>query len=477
MWRKFVLSIGLVMFFVGVTQAQTIGYWEFNTIDDITLHDSSGNDFNGILGFPFSTETDPHPTEDSPSSSADDYALQGGEGAVVVDDSEHELLDMTGQEFTAEIWLKIDEPLEGKSWLGTIYYGRHGQGWGIGFQNQNVKFTLFGVVDMFPGIELTNDGQWHHLAFAYTPNVGVDFYLDGEWFTFMEETRDMNAPDTNILWIGAEDGASRPLPGKMDRFRVTQGLVPQEELDSDPDNPKPVTDDTIVYFPFNEEEGAVFETATTPTLQALAGSRWFQQKQAPDYVEDSPSGNVGDYALEFVRGDHAVIDDPDEQLNFQDESFTIETWIQRGDIPGTWGSIVYYSGMDPAPDDQGGYALRLNGDSGILRLSFFNAENGDVDSANAVVPDDGEWHHIAAAYSEDNFTVTFYLDGQESDVIEYFSGILPAVEEFVLHIGGNWDGRDPFVGALDRLRITNAALSAGELDSTAGVAVQGWELH
>ncbi len=456
--------------------ADTLTFLEMDSEGSI-LQDSSGNGLDGKVGFAVSTETDPVPSTDSPSGTAGDHALDIIGGPVVADDSENQLLDLVGQEFTAEMWIKIDESLEGLSWRGTVYYGRHGTGWGIGTRNAELKFTLFGVVDMFPGILLEADGNWHYLGFVYEPEIGVTFYMDGEEYTFMAESRPMNPTNTNILWLGTEDGASRPIPAKLDRFRVTQGLLDPSQLDTDAANPKPVTDDTLVYFPFDEEEGSEYQD-TAGGLTAYVGSEWFALKQAPEYVENTPAGTG--YALDFEQGDHAVIIDDDEQLNFEDASFTLECWAKPGTFAQDTGVLMRYGGSETAPADSGGYGLTLNQATGGVNMTFYRIDNGSdvsITTEDGAFPLDGEWHHVAAVYDEQNFQVRIFIDGEMAYEEDYILGILTAKDASVLHIGGQWDGREAYIGAMDRIRVSSGTLSAEELDYEEPVVpVQEWSV-
>lgn len=452
MTKKSLLAAALIVAACPIiASAQTLGFWEFND-PGLVITDSSGNNLHGTVGFLVDTDSDPITVTDTPSGAEGDRALQIRGGPVVVDDSEERLLNLIGEAFTVEYWIKIDEPLEGRSWMGTVYYGRHGTGWGTGFQNQNVKFTLFGVVDIFPGIALSPDGEWHHLAFSFEPGVGVTSYLDGEFFAFNAETRPMNPTDANVLWLGTEDGASRPYPGKMDRFRVTRGALDENGIDSDSAEPKPVTDNVVVYFPFDEEEGPTFSDAASD-LTALVGSQWSALGQAPDFVEDTPSGTG--YSLNFGLGDHVVVRDPDEMLNFQYQDFTLEMWVKPGAFPDASALLLRYGGDELAPADSGGYGLSVNRETGTISLTFYQVMDGSdhtVTTPAGSLPIDGEWHHIAVAYSEDDFWLYFYVNGELAHEEDHFAGIITAKDVYVLHFGGSWDGRSPYVGGMDRDR-------------------------
>ena len=481
MWKTVWIGIGFVCVLSVAAGADTLGLWEFDTPGSV-LQDRSGNGLDGIVGFDVSTETDPLPDPDTPSGAAGDRSLKirivdSAGGPVVADDSANKILDLAGQPFTAELWIKVYSELQGLSWRGTVYYGRHGTGWGIGTQDRNVKFTLFGVVDMFPGISLQADGQWHHLAFVYEPQVGVSFYLDGALFIYQAETRAMIRTNTNILWLGTEDGASRPIPAYLDRFRVTRGLLDETQLDSNAANPKPVTADTLVYFPFDETAGPEFRDVAGGLI-AYAGTTWFALNQAPDYVNNTPTGSG--YALDFIQGDHAIIRDPEEKLNFEDHSFSLEAWAKPGTFAQDTGVVLRYGGSETAPADSGGYGITLNQANGTVNMTFYRIDGGSdftISSPANSFPWDGAWHHVAVVYSEEDLNVTIYVDGQMVHQEDYGLGILTAKDASLLHIGGQWDGREAYIGSIDRVRVTSDALTAGQLDYTAPVvSVEEWAI-
>ena len=90
----------------------------------------------------------------------------------------------------------------------------------------------------------------------------------------------------------------------------------------------------------------------------------------------------------------------------------------------------------------------------------------DVDST-VPYPFDGAWHHVAAIYSIPDGGVTFYLDGQNVAFVAETEDIkVPGIR--VLDIGAQYTGLRGFEGAIDRVRISTAALTPAQLDSVAG---------
>ena len=62
-------------------------------------------------------------------------------------------------------------------------------------------------------------------------------------------------------------------------------------------------------------------------------------------------------------------------------------------------------------------------------------------------------------------SITYFLNGIEAGTRAYTNGTRLATTNKVLYIGAEWDGGLPFTGLIDRVRISNAALTANQLDS------------
>lgn len=129
--------------------------------------------------------------------------------------------------------------------------------------------------------------------------------------------------------------------------------------------------------------------------------------------------------------------------------------------------MLYYYGP-------GAYSFSLAGTNPrllfttTLRIADFSSQNA------AILPD--EWHHGAVVHRAGE-TMSFYVNGELIDELPYTSGSrLTDVPS--LHIGSEPNGVLPFNGWFDRVRISNVALSAEELDSdpNAPTIVADWSL-
>src|SRR5439155_8369919 len=133
-----------------------------------------------------------------------------------------------------------------------------------------------------------------------------------------------------------------------------------------------------------------------------------------------------------------------------------EAWIKFSDnVEGDRDVIFYYG--DPAR----GYSLSLNFAAGN-ELQVATLGIAEMPSQTAIVELD-VWQHIAVVHKKSQ-SITYFTNGVQAGSLSYTGGTTPAEENKVLYIGAERDGAFPFTGWIDRIRISNSALTAGELD-------------
>jgi hypothetical protein len=134
-----------------------------------------------------------------------------------------------------------------------------------------------------------------------------------------------------------------------------------------------------------------------------------------------------------------------------------------------------FDGAAPYSDSASGIPARFTSDKNMLTVTTF----GIVDAhSNAVIPEDGKWHHVAAVFDYDAMEFRFYVDGQLSDTMEYLQGVNPAPLNLAyLYFGCEANGGAPYVGLLDRVRIFRGAMAQDELDYFEPVQVSEWSLY
>lgn len=444
-----------------VTQAQTtLAEFHFNEGTG-TNTSSAANELVGTLGVTPNPANLPLVITEAPSGAATDRAVQmQGTGFLVVDDSDEPVLAVDAEPLTVEAWVKWDGGGLGAP-RGILAYGASYK-LGINSGGQ-IIWTLFGVVDVSSGWELPADDLWHHVAAAYEPGVGVSVYLDGVE-SWIEETQPMRAFGNNRFSIGSE-GLSNPLAAAFDRVRVHKALLSAEQLDSVATEPKPALETTLVAYDFNETEPP-FQNATATVRPAITSEAYSAAGSVPAFSSDSPTGAAGDYSMEFsVAGQRVVVPDPDQAIRLDTGDFTIQAWAKFG--PQAARAVLFFN------NGPGG-AVSFS----ILDRNVFVTTLGILDQpSSAAIPDDDAWHHLAVVHDATALEFRFYVDGALGDTVSYEGGVLIDVRTATeFFIGSETTGGLPFVGKLDRLKISAGVLPVEELDYPVEVVPSAPEL-
>jgi hypothetical protein len=408
---------------------------------------STVSSLTGTLGVPANPNNLPEIITDTPSGAANDRAVQlRGTGFLLVDDSNGPILNVSSEPLTLETWIKWDGT-DPDQYSGIMAYG---SSYKLGLNNGEIIWTLFGIVDVSTGHYLPADNLWHHVAAVYEPGVGVTVYLDGAPF-FVAETRSMRAFANNLFSIGSE-GLGNQVLAALDRVRVHKAALTAEELDSVAATPKAPLGSTLVAYNFNETS-MPFQNAKAPARPTVTSDDYNAANSAPVFTTDTPSGRAGDFALDFTSaGRRVIVPDPNMAISLDTGDFTLQAWVKFG--PQTARSVLWFS----------------NGPGGALSFSILNRRVfvttlGILDrDSNALIPDDGGWHHIAVVH-ETGKEFRFYVDGVLGDTIAYTSGVLIGVRTADLfYIGSEPNGGLPYVGKLDRLKVTRGVVAPAELD-------------
>lgn len=462
------LAVGLV-FLAGTARGDVAGYFKFDTFpgDNADFTDDTGKGLRGLLGYPYSLPL----SIAGPSGQASDLAVSfDGRGGLVVDDSAAEVLNILQPPITLECWVRATN-FAGVH-VGLISYGVPGGrpasrgpgGYKLGIgPTGDILFTLFAVVDVFSGVPYPFDGEWHHVASVYSIADGsVRFYLDGQEVANVPETRAIKPPGTRYLDIGAQYSGLGRFEGAVDRVRISKAALTPEQLDSVVATVKPVQSTTAVFFNFDTPKTPYQGQGIAPAGKAIPTAEWvithppFQTDGDPTKSTDTPSKVTTDRSLQFGGADVAVVSDPGGALNLNGD-WTLEAWVKFGaNVDGDRDVLFYYG--HPGH----GYSLSLNYAAGN-KLQVTTLGIADMPSDTAVVEPD-VWQHVAVVHKK-GVSITYFLNGKESGTLPYTRGTNPSLTNQVLYIGAEWNGGLPFTGWIDRVRISNSALTASELDS------------
>ncbi|MGI6455361.1 MAG: LamG domain-containing protein [bacterium] len=472
------ISVCIVLLCLGYAgtvkvSADVVGYFTFDDITGNTFRDASGNGLVGTLGAPAGAgapEVVP-----GPSGEESDLAIEipQAEG-MVVDDNTWLILDIFSP-ITLQTWVRSSGFTIPEENVGIIAYGGNTGGYQLMLTSDgNIAYNLPGVNVYDSGVPFPFDGEWHHLAVVHDyENASVTIYLDGESiYTASDVFSEPGNAGQYILYVGRLGSTPNfvAFEGAFDRVWVMNEALTAEELDSDPSAVKPITDDTIAFFDFDEGElpypgEGAFEALEMITLQDFTTGN----AGMPQVVDDSPSGAEGDTSLYFENNAFAVVNDPNRILDVgAGDDYTLEAWVKYDDGNFTGRMVIFYYGP-------GGYSFSLAGTN--PRLVFITTLRiADFSSANARVTP-GEWHHIAVVHREGE-SMTFFVDGEEIEVDPYTSGT-NSTEQPRLTIGSEPNATLPYTGWIDRIRISNEALTAEQLDSDPAqpTSLRDWVLY
>ena len=144
-------------------------------------------------------------------------------------------------------------------------------------------------------------------------------------------------------------------------------------------------------------------------------------------------------------------------------SFSLEAWvINNGPIESTTAGRIMSTRVLP-PGTSGGYGLGVLTGTNLTRFTTFGVK--DYDTTSTVIPTDGNWHHIVAVL-DSTFTVTFYLDGVQTEQVMFTAPGNPSPTG--LSIGRNpvADGSlfyEYWNGSIDEVAVYNYELTADQV--------------
>ncbi|MFB3789313.1 MAG: LamG domain-containing protein [bacterium] len=214
--------------------------------------------------------------------------------------------------------------------------------------------------------------------------------------------------------------------------------------------------ETRVYFKFDNIKGSNF---TDDTGRGLLGTLGLPPEGGAPEVVAGPSGAATDKAVKLTQDKELIVDDATLMNLEMYPPMTIELWLKSPGftIPESMVAIVAYGG------GSGGYRLQLNQDGTIAFVGTSQVDTG------VAFPMDNAWHHVAVVDDWDQNVIILYLDGQEVFRQDGAIDTSPAGTVTALYIGKLYQSPNnvTFEGEMDRIRMSNKALAAGELDSNA----------
>jgi hypothetical protein len=385
-----------------------------------------------------------------------------GKGFLLANDST-KALAITNGPITMEAWIRKNGDFANTT-EGVVSYGGT---YKMGFRTSGIMvFTLLGKVDITSTMtaKLPFD-EWVHIATVWQPGVGVTFYVGSNSMfaatnKFVANTNTTAiSPLHNYLSMGNE-GFANPLVGSFDRIRIHNAALSQAELDEDPLNPKTNYASTIVSYDFNEADFPCANSAP-PALSASSGVSQIPELTGPIWTNGVTS-DPNDLALRFDGARRIVFLDSSSapqitlgpDVSGTNGDYTLQAWVKLplGFEP-TARMIMFTYQANPS------FSFSINTGR---RLHTTTLGKDDVVSG-AQVPNDNQWHHVAAVH-QNGVEVRFYIDGVLLSRMPYIRGPgAQATYQFTAGGASSITG-NPFVGTLDRISLTKGALTPSQLD-------------
>lgn len=463
--RAALLSAALAAASTLDSSAASLLRFEFDEGSGATVTSESG-DLTGTLGIPVDPLNYPVPNPSSPSGAASDQSL------TIVDPDGYLLMDATG----ADALYAVDQPLTVEAWINIPSTAApraegiagFGGSWKLGFRpDGRLAFTMFGVVDATVDVYPTLLDAWIHVAAVYEPGVGITYYMDGFEMAFFEETRPMRAPVHDWLGIGS-GGTGEPINASIDRVRIHQAALTAEQLDSIAAEPKEPLASTLVAFDF-DETAAPYTSEGSITRETQFAHDVYVANSRPEFIADSPSEQEGDFALAFDGSDRVIVEDPAQAVRLSSGDLTAQAWVRPGAQAGTKGVFFFNNGLG------GAISFAITASRQVMFTTLGIADT----LSEAVVPDDGLWHHVAVIHRNGE-DLRFFVDGVLADTIPYTGGVLMDVRTDAFFVfGSEAGGGHAYTGGLDRFELLDEAIEPADLDFLAipGVAPDAPELE
>ncbi|MBN2325761.1 MAG: LamG domain-containing protein [Candidatus Omnitrophica bacterium] len=467
--RKLIAALAIVFALGGMpVNGEVVAYFKFDNIKGSLFTDDTGKGLVGTLGLPTNIG-EPEIITGPSGADTDKAILMSGDGGMAVDDTALFALEIY-YSLTLEGWFKapeytvnfdtpfinyVDSYQLGIATDGTLYY------------------NLPGIENINSGVLFPFDDEWHHIAIVDDVDANtLTLYIDGDVAFTRDGSPGLNF-GTNLLLIGRNDLTpnAATFQGAMDRLRISAVALSPDELDSDPAAVKEPTDDTLALFTFDEDSLPYPNHGMEPSLSMVTARGYASGNTgAPEVSPDSPSGAEGDFSLYTADGSHALVLDPEGVLDVggPGNNYTLEAWVKYETGNFTDRMVIFYHGP-------GAYSFSLGG--GDPRVVFITTLRiADFSSTSAFVTPD-EWHHVAVVH-KDGESLSFFVDGELIEEDTYTGGTRLA-EVHQMTIGSEPNGVLPFTGWIDRIRISNEALTADQMDSNAmaPVSVADWSIY
>lgn len=386
-------------------------------------------------------------------------------------------LDTTAS-FTVSAWVRLDTD-PGSRWVTAVSQdGGHVSRFALQYKGESTRrwaFSMMSEDSTAPRIDsavamddgfLPRVGVWTHLSGTYDVTAKkIRLYVNGLLAGESPHDGFWGSAAPKSLQIGRgmwADTIGDYWPGAIDEVKVHDRALSDVRIDNGPSELDALAQTSLqeAVFAFDEGSGVTTHDATgNPRVAALPARSWTTGR-------DGTTGFAMDSTYE--GSDHVVADGPAVRT---DDSFTVSAWVRPAKLARGVRTVAAQSGSVMS-----GFFLQYRWGEGEAAPSWqFVAP--DADSGTSARPQvtsteavhDGAWTHLAAVYDESVPELRLYVNGAQSGAPR----AVPAAKwnaagafqiGRALYLGRNVD---PWVGAIDEVRVHSGVRSAGEIDAEA----------
>jgi len=376
--------------------------------------------------------------------------FDGTDDYIEVPDGES--FDFGDGDFTIECWIKTTQ-----SHFDRYGYILNKEPWttGPGFHLYlhplgEGEFQIYGqdsVGVQVNTVTIINDGKWHHIAGVRNGDT-LEMYLDGT----LEDTEDCSFISSVNNDIPFEIGQRSKNPGSDGNFDgiIDEVVLHNEALDPEEFYGMQYWSDIAGMWEFNENDGTIaYDESYNGNDGNVNGPTW--------------TGGICSSALEFDGVDDYVEVPHDGSLNVGSDSFTVEFWMKREDIPVN-DDASYEDWIVSKVVSDVGFQISLLSQSwcnGKLRFEIYNSPPNYEEVWTVESYDDGLWHHVACVKDGIN-SISIFVDGvlDNSHTLTQTYGSLDITDNLI--IGASSTFTRHYDGTLDEVVIHNVALEPEE---------------
>ena len=394
-------------------------------------------------------------------------------------------------------YLSIDSGFDGeasgwRSWAGWVYFNSLGSAEYILSTSTSggstLKQQLWKTTGDVPNVKMGSHSKsstealstdtWYHIVgvWALDPPSATDpdviVYVNG--VNRGQRGVPTTASTIDRLDIGANNGGSTPLDGRIDAAGYWEKQLSQDEIDrlyndgnglelDPPEMFTPASGPTLAseertegpstYWKFDEGYGTTTQDATESNNDGtITNASWVQRGRCLSGKCLRYDGN-GDYV---TRADDADFDFAAA------DSFTLQGWIRHG--PQSSGQDVIAAKYESTGGD-GGYKILMEADGDITFGIDDDNSSFPEDSVTSTAAsyDNNRWYHITAV-KNGTTSISLYIDGKHIGTDSSIAATGTLANDDAIYIGIDGDGSsNDWKGFIDEFKVYPYVRSAGQI--------------